>query len=197
MTPDDLLTHGVQAFCDSRCRVGLTDGTPENFRSRFTSRAGCQGHVFLGAWKDGQLAAFLSIAEVDDWAEIEGGFSMDALLGLCPNDALYFYALSHYLTERSCRVVSLDLSSIQAESKGTGLHAFKTKVGFEARPVHRAFVMHPFLRPFANSVTLSVINTALRLIPRNRRLKKAEGLLACILGKNHTNGMTESYTGNE
>ena len=66
ITSDQLLAHGVQAFCDTRRRVGLSDGTPEEFQRRFTLRARCPGHVFLGAWKDDKLAAFLSITEVDD-----------------------------------------------------------------------------------------------------------------------------------
>ena len=106
---------------------------------------------------------------------------MDALLNLRPNDALFFYALSHYMTERACRVVSYGLSSIQAESNRTGLHTFKTKVGFEARPVHRAFALHPLLRPFANRLTLWGVNTALRFMPRDRHLKKAGGVLTYIL----------------
>lgn len=154
ITSDELLSYGMQAFCDTRRRVDLNDGTPEEFRRRFTLRARCPGHVFLGAWREDKLAAFLSITEVDDWAEIEGCFSVDSLLNFRPNDALMFSVLTHYLVERSCRVVSYGVSSIQAESNEAGLHTFKTKVGFEAKPVYRAFVLHPLLRPFANRLTL-------------------------------------------
>ncbi len=183
VAPEELLAHGVQAFCDTRRRNGLSDGTPEEFQREFRWRAHCPGHVFLGAWKDETLAAFLMIIEVDDWAEIIG-FSMNAFLNLRPNDALFFHVLSHYLTERACRVVSYGLSSIQAESNRAGLHAFKTKVGFEARPVHRAFAVHPLLRPFANRLTLWGVNTALRFRPADRRLRKGRGVLASIVGQN-------------
>jgi len=180
-TSEQLLAHGAQAFCDTRRRVGLSDGTPEEFRRYFTIYASLPEVVFLGAWKDNELAAFLSITEVDDWAEI-GCFSMDALLQYRPNDTLMYSALSRYLVERRCRVVSYGLSSIQAESNATGLHRFKMKVGFEARPVHRAFVPHPLLRLFVNRLTLWGVNTALRSRPGDRRLKKAGGVLACMLG---------------
>jgi len=180
----ELLVHGVQAFCDTRRRVGLSDGTPEHFRRRFTARAKCSGHVFLGAWKDDELAAFLSITEVDDWAEIEGCFSADALLNFRPNDTLMYRALSHYLVEKGGRVVCYGLSSIQADSNAVGLHAFKTKVGFEAKPVHRSFMLHPLLRPFGNRLTLLGLKAGLHWRPRERRLKKAEGMLASILGEN-------------
>jgi hypothetical protein len=183
VTAGELLAHGVQAFCDTRRRVGLDDGTPEEFRRRFTVRARCPAHVFLGAWRDDTLAAFLSITEVGDWAEIEGSFSMDALLHLRPNDTLMYRALSRYLVEGGGRVVCYGVSSIQAESNAATLHAFKTKVGFEARPVHRVFVLHPLLRPLANRLTLWCVSTALAIRPRERRLKKAEGILACMFGQ--------------
>jgi len=192
-----LLAHGRQAFCDTRHRVGLSDGTPEEFYQRFILRAKSSGHVFLGAWKGDKLAAFLSITDVDDWAEIEGCFSVNALLNLRPNDALLFHALFYYLTENAYRLVSYGLSSIQVESNEVGLHAFKTKVGFKAQPVHRAFVFHPLLRPVTNRLTLWGVNMALRFRPRDRRLKKAEGVLAQMLGKNQLSQLVGSCTNNE
>jgi hypothetical protein len=181
LTADQVLAHGIQAFCDTRRRVGLSDGTPEVFRQRFTAQTSMPEHVYLGAWKDNQLAAFLTITEVDDWAEL-GCYSMDSLLHYRPNDTLMYRALTHYLVERKCRLVSYGLSSIQAESNAKGLHRFKTKVGFEARAVYRAFVVYPLLRPFVNQLTLWGVNTALQFRSRDRRLKKAGGILACMLG---------------
>lgn len=183
LTPVELFTHGAQAFYDTRRRVGLSDGTPEEFRRRFSWRTRCRGHAFLGAWRHEQLAAFLSLIEVEDWVEIESCYSMNALLNFRPNDTLMYSALSHYLCERGCRVVCYGLSSVQAENNAAGLYAFKRKVGFEAQPVHRAFVLHPFLRPLVNRLTLRSMNLALRFWPRGRVLKKAEGTLAYMLGE--------------
>jgi len=181
LTAEELLAHGAQAFCDSRRRNGLSDGTPVVFGERFANRASMPEVVSLGAWKDGQLAAFLTITEVDDWVEL-GNYSMDALRQFRPNHALFYSTFFHYLVERKCRLVCGGLSSIQVESNATGLHIFKRKVGYETRAVHRAFVAHPLLRPFVNPLTLWGINTALRLRPGDRRLKKAGGVLASMLG---------------
>lgn len=180
LTRAEMLAHGLQAFCDTRTRTGVSDGTPEGFHLYF--RQDLPEQIYLGAWKDDQLGAFLTIREVDDWAEL-GCFSMNALLQYRPNDTLMYTALSHYLVKRRFRLVSYGLSSIQAESYAAGLHRFKTKIGFEARPVHRAFVPHPLLRPFTNKRVLWGVNTALRLKPGDRRLKKAGGALAYILGE--------------
>lgn len=183
---DDLLRHGLEAFCDTRRRTGVSDGTPEGFRAYFAARSQMPEVSYLGAWKGDELAAFLTVVRVDDWAEL-GCFSRDAFLQYRPNDTLMYSALARYLGEERCRLVSYGLSSIQAESNAAGLHRFKLKVGFEARPVHRAFVVHPALRPVANRVTLAAahggVKAALRLRPGDRRLKKAGGMLACMRGE--------------
>lgn len=181
LSPDQLLIHGAQAFCDTRNRVGLSDGTQANFHRRFSSLAKCQAHVFLGAWKGDALAAFLSLTEVADWVSIEGCFSRTDLLNSRPNDLLMYTALSRYLLEEGRRLVSYGLSSAQAESNAETLHLFKTKVGFQAKPVHRAFEFHPLLRPFVGRATLGAIGLLLRISPRSRRLKKADGILRHVL----------------
>jgi hypothetical protein len=187
LSPEEVLTHGAPPFCDTRERNGLDDGTPDHFRRDFRSHVHRPGRAYLGAWKNGQLVAFLTILHVDDWMELEFGcFSMTAALTYRPNELLMHLALSKYLLERKCRIVNYGLSSIQAQSGAAGLHRFKRKIGFLPRPVHRAFVLHPLLRPLANRATLTVahglVNGALRLKPRNRRLKQMGGMLACMLG---------------
>jgi hypothetical protein len=196
LTSEQLLVHGVHALCDTLRRVGLSDGTSEEFQRYFTARASLPEVVFLGAWKENQLAAFLYITEVDDWVDVTC-FSMDALRQYRPNDALIYNALSHYLTGHGCRLVCNGISSIQAESNIAGLHAFKTKIGFEARPVHRAFVPHPLLRPIVNPLTLWSVNTILRFRPGDRRLRKVGGMLAYMLGDTHMLEVVASSTNEE
>jgi len=191
VTAAELLDHGADAFRDSRRRFGLKEEPVEEFRRQIALRAKCRGHLFFGAWKDDQLAAYLSIAEVDDWAEVTSCFSVDRFLPMRPNDALLFYALSHYLRERAFRMVNFGLSSIQTDSNRAGLHKFKTKVGFEARPVHRTFIVHPLLRPFTNRLTLGGIKVARQLRPGDGRLKLADGILGQILGHQQNSNIAE------
>lgn len=190
LTVDELLAYGAPAFCDTRRRTGLNDGTPEQFRQSVRGYADLEATAFLGAWKEDMLAAFLTITVVDDWAEL-GCYSADALLQYRPNDTLMYTALSHYLAEQKLRLVSYGLSSIQAESNASGLHRFKIKVGFEAHPVHRAFVPHPYLRPFVNQSVLWGVNRALRFRPKDRRLKKLGGALEYMLGGSRMPGTDE------
>ena len=184
----ELLAHGADAFCDTRRRAGLSDGTPDVFRRLYAAYARLPEYAFLGAWKDDQLAAFLTITEVEDWVEI-GDCSMDALLQYRPNDTLLYCALYHYLVERGCRLASFGVSTIQSTNDDAGLHRFKLKLGFEAVPVHRAFVPHPFLRPFTNRATLWGVNAALRFRPGNRRLRKVGGALVYYLSNQRHMGL--------
>ena len=185
LSPAEVLAHGATAFCDTRRRNHLDDGTAAAFRRYFEHREDRPGRSYLGAWKDGRLAAFVTVIHVDDWVEL-GSFSMSSMLHYRPNDALMYVALSRYLTEEGCRLVSYGLSSIQARTNAAGLHRFKTKVGFEPIPVHRAFVLHPSIRPYVNRATLTagytLVTGALSVRPGNRRLRKLGGMLACMLG---------------
>jgi hypothetical protein len=91
--------------------------------------------------RNGNLAFYRS-SNYTNGADVDGCFSADALLNSRPNDVLFFYALSRYMSKEGCRAVSYGVSSFQAVSNKDGLHAFKTKVGFEAIPIHRAFALH-------------------------------------------------------
>jgi len=183
LSNEQVLSHGQEAFCDTRARVGLSDGTPAVFRKRFSPQACLPGHVFIGAWKDDQLAAFLQLMVAPDWCEVEGSFARTAMLSLRANDALMYFTLHHYLTEGTCKVVGHGLNSIQSSSNEVSLHFFKTKIGFQAVPVHRAFVVHPLLTPLVNRPCLAVLRRLLRLRPEHRLLKKAEGALSQLLGE--------------
>jgi hypothetical protein len=183
LTTEQVLTHGFRAFSETRSRVGLTDGTPEGFAARFRARGKCRGHAFLGAWHGDQLIAYLSTTLVDDWVEIEGGFSTNDARLLRPNDTLVAMLLLDHLASKRCRLVSYGLSSIQADTNASGLHEFKRKLGFEAKPVHRVFAVHPFLRPFVNRLTQRCVRKLLKVAPQNRILKKGDGMLSILVGE--------------
>ena len=175
-----LVASGFEAFRDTRHRAGLTDGTLEAFQRRFSAFKEGPGRCLLGAWKEAELAAFLSIIEVEDWVEIES-CSVDRFLHHRPNDVLFFTAMTQYMSDPRCRLVSYGVSSIQEESNTAGLHRFKTKVGFEAIPVHRVFVVHPLLRPLVNRPILWIMSGARHFLPGNRALRKACGMLRLLI----------------
>lgn len=178
---DTVLNYGFPAFRDAKLRNNLSDGTPEAFRVRLDRWLDNPAHHVLGAWKDDALIAFLRVTAVDDWVEF-GAYSANAGLEFRPNNGLIHTLVSHFLTERNFRTVNYGLSSVQEESNAATLHQFKLKIGFEAIPVHRMFVMNPFLRPFANRLSLAVGHGLLKMAPGSRVLKKGVGVLARLVG---------------
>ncbi|MBA5863366.1 MAG: hypothetical protein GDA65_11740 [Nitrospira sp. CR1.1] len=175
-----VMAHGFTAFSETRTRVGLSDGTFEQFQNRFRQFSLNPFHCAVGAWQDDSLVAFMTLVVVDDWVEIEGSFSADGSRTLCPNDGLAHFVLSHFLVKRGCHTVSYGLSSIQDAHQAEGLHNYKKKVGFDARPVHRAFLLHPVLRPFASPLMLRGAKMVSNMLPHNRLLKKASGVLGAL-----------------
>jgi hypothetical protein len=91
--------------------------------------------------------------------------------------------LDHCLAQGRCRVVSYGLSSIQEVNRTATLDYFKKKVGFEARPVHRAFQFHPLIRPLVNPLSYWIVRACSKVCPQNRTFRKAAGMLAASLGK--------------
>jgi hypothetical protein len=176
---ETLLRDGAPAFCETRARTGLDDGTSDEFRRRFEAFFRHVGHHVLGAWRGPVLAAYFTMVVVDDWVEI-GGFSSDAHLDLRPNNGLVHHILEHFLNERGFRVVSYGLSSLQADTNAEGLDRYKRRIGFSGDPVRRTMTLHPALAPFMGRGTLSVVQRLLAWQPRNRLLKKAEGALRLV-----------------
>jgi hypothetical protein len=145
------------------------------------------GHHVLGAWRVGTLIAFFTVTAVDDWVEV-GGHSQHEGLQWRPNNGLMHCVLDYYLSCGRVRVVSYGLSSIQEGTNASGLHDFKLRVGFEAVPVHRAFSVHPYLKPLANPLSLKVATGLLTALPDNRWLRKACGALKFIVGSQAARG---------
>lgn len=172
-----LLDKGLRAYCDTRTRVGLSDGTTAGFRRRFETYSSFPGHYAVGAWRDETLVAYMTLIVIDDWVAIEGSFSITDELDHRPNNGLAHYVLDHFLNKEGMKVVCYGTSSIQEDAHKSGLHAYKTRIGFKAEPVHRAFILHPFLEPLANRIVLWSMKTALRFRPGDRRLLKAIGAL--------------------
>jgi hypothetical protein len=181
---EQVFAYGEKAFCDMHRRNGIWGADAQQFHRQFRERPVSEGHVYFGAWKGNDLAAFFSVVEVEDWCEIDCSYSRDEYLPQHSNDALMYHVLYHYMRERGFRIVSFGFSSVERTGREAGLHRFKTKVGFSAIPVHRRFAVHPLLSPLVNRATLAAVNLSLRALPRNRVLKKASGLLHCMLDHN-------------
>jgi hypothetical protein len=148
---------------------------------RFGAFLSNPAHHVIGAWREDRLCAFMYVVAVEDSAII-GVFSTTDSLRHKPNNGLLHLALEGLLAQGAFRSVCYGLSTIQDTDNWEGLHDFKIKVGFEACPVHRAFVFRPSVASFANRCSYWVLKGLERLLPRNRIVRKASGMLSAYLG---------------
>jgi hypothetical protein len=192
LNPEAVLAHGARPYCDTRARVGLSDGTPEGFRGYTASLLATPGYKFVGAWCGDQLAAYMWMLMIDDWAAV-AAYASNEHLRSCPNNGLLHFALDYCLSQGRCNEVTYGLSSIQEVDRTASLDYFKKKVGFENRPVHRSFVFHPLVKPFVNPLTNLVLRGCLKLRPQSRILRKASGLLANCLDRTAPLATAESH----
>ena len=108
----------------------------------------------------------MTIQAVDDVAEISV-VAADEHLTSCPVESLIHTALDHYLVQRKFRH-KLRAQFHSGGQQGRQPRLLQEKVGFEPRPVHRAFVLHPLVAPFANRLTLWALRSCTRLRPGSR-----------------------------
>ncbi len=143
-----LREKGEPVYCETRTRIGLSDGTSRNFQSLCDSVGKNPAYRILGAWAGEDMAAFLLAHCIEDWLDFSV-YAANEHLNSCPNEGLIYHLMQQFLTQGNGRVVSYGLSSIQEADNVLTLDYFKKKVGFEARPVHRVFLFHPLLRPWS------------------------------------------------
>src|SRR5690606_13048033 len=180
---DDVLENGFNAYSDTRSRNGLSDGTFRNFTNVFGECKRNPAFKAIGAFlkENNRMCAFLRIIEENDWVEITSSYSETEYLNTCTNNELFNKALNYYLTGNRENVVSYGVSSIQSESKKEGLHGFKDRAGFEAKPIHRIFLLNPKYKLLVNKVSYKGVRLLLKLFPSDRRLKKIEGVMNMVL----------------
>jgi hypothetical protein len=174
----EVLRLGIAAYAETRVRFGLPKHTRSDFEAAFRRFEPVSRYV--AALKQGRLAAFMVLTEVDDWVTIRPGFSADEFLPLRPNNGLLHYLLHHYLTEENFRYVDHGLRNCAVTPKVETLHKFKIKMGFSARPVTRVFVVNPLLRPFINRASWRLANRIVTAAPRNPLLEKLELVLDTV-----------------
>ena len=175
-----LREHGLPAFCQTRQRNGLSDGTTEHFET-YVNAYDKAGRTILAAWHEGQLIAFLAITAVADFALVEGSFSLTDARALRPNDGLATTVVDHFLIGDRARLVSYGMAPMQTGLEESGLHRFKVKVGFRPVPVRRCYTVHPLLRPGVNRVTLKSVERISAARPGSRALRKAGGVLRSLV----------------
>lgn len=173
---NEIIDCGLKAFADTRKRVGLSDGNEKSFRRRFTRFRKNPAHRAVAAWLDKEIIAFMSLIVMEDFVVIQGSFSTDDHKKFCPNNGLVDFVNNYFLKVKGFSTVCYGLSSVQENTGKEGLRSYKVRVGFEAIPVQRVFILHPLIAPFKGVIRL-LLRLLKYLLSENRAIRKASGIL--------------------
>lgn len=147
-TWDQLLEKGFDAHCDTYQRHGYKKPSRDEFEKIITEQRKTNYYDVWGAFHGDQLAAWMSVYKVDDWAMVDLARSMTKHLKMCPNNAICYIATKYMIEKEKLKYVSYGSSSVQVNVNELHMHKYKIKMGYEAVPMHRKFIVAPYLRPF-------------------------------------------------
>jgi hypothetical protein len=182
-TWEEWARKGFQAYAETEARHGY-DADPRLFERMADRWRGCALYEIWGAWQGEDLAAWLTVLKVDDWAMVDLVRARTTALSGRPNNALLYLAGRHALVEERRRYVTLGTSSLQIGANEQSMHRYKVDMGYEAVPMRRVFVSRPTYRPILESRAMSWVWDRLsRTFPRSAPLRKVAGMARLLSGR--------------
>jgi hypothetical protein len=179
-TPDELADKGFAADADTAERHGVGRPTPEGLRRYAESLRGSPLFDIWGAWKGDELVAWNAAARFHTHAMgLVGRLRRDAKGS--PNNAIYYLCTRKYLVEDKLGYVTEGLSTIRVGTNALNLHEYKVRMGYEARPVFRAFAVHPLLAPLLKTRAGSWLLE--KAAGKSSVLQRASGLARLMSGR--------------
>jgi hypothetical protein len=181
---DELAQKGYAALADTDARHGYTKPSPDGLQKSIQQKRNAPFFEIWGAWEGDQLAAWMEVTKIDNWAMITIARSGTNYLRLCPNNALLYAITSHLLCKEKRVYVTYGLSSSQIDVNQSSMHDYKIRMGYEATLMHRVFIPHPLIKPFVTSRYFAgLLSTASKVLPRIAVLKKAAGMCKELGGR--------------
>jgi hypothetical protein len=136
------------------------------------------GFEAWGARVNGRLGASAITLQVDDWCYILYQQSDRELLPARLNNALCFAITKEMIRRPDIQHIHYGLHSLDAPSS---VDAFKLRMGYAAKSLRQRIVFHPFISPWINRVSHTVVRDLLKLTHSNPALAKAEGMMRLFL----------------
>ncbi len=182
-TWDELAEKGYPAYSDTDTRHAYPAPAVEEFQAFVDRRRGSRFIDVWGAWAGEELAGWLTVLKVDNWAVYDASKSATAHLDKSPSNALYFLSTRQALLEEKRAYVSSGISTVQAGVDPVSLHRFKARMRHEAVPLRRVFVPHPLFRwIFKSRATAWTLDKLASTFTKYGFLGKAAGLSANVAG---------------
>ena len=135
---------------------------------------GVPGFEAWGATCEGELAAALLTARIDDRWCVPYALSRSKFLREHVNNALFYVVSNDLLAREGVAEIFFTLQSLDAPES---VDEFKFRMGLQAEPVRQRVVFHPCLRPLATRKAHALLLGRLERDPGNPLLAKTEGML--------------------
>jgi len=136
------------------------------------------GFEAWGAIVEGELAASVLTARIDDTCYVPYAQSLRKYLNKYVNNALFYTFSRELLSRPGVNKVFYCLHSLDAPES---VDEFKFRMSFTPKPVRQRVVFSPLLMPVCNSAGYAITERLLHRYPDNPMLAKAEGMLRFYL----------------
>lgn len=146
----------------------------DSWRRRYGAIVGLEGFEIWASQVNDRLAATLVTFQMDGWAYMVYQQCHRDFLREHANNALSFVVTQHLVRKPEVQGVFYGMQSVDAPAT---VDEFKFRMGYEAKPVRQKIVFNPYISPFVNTVSYSLVKVAHRCCPEHRFLAKAEGVL--------------------
>jgi hypothetical protein len=194
-TWDEVARLGRPAHNDTQVRHGRPVTTEENFAGFVARRRASPHFEVWGAWQGDELAAWMTVAKVDNWAIVENAPSRTNARRNCPNNALLYAATRHLIVGEGRAFVSSGRSSTLMGVGNLPLHRYKARMGYEPVPRRRAFALHWLLGLAVQPRPASLAwETLAALLPKVPALRKTAALSGMVSGREQA---SVGWTGRE
>ncbi|MEW6285006.1 MAG: hypothetical protein AB1509_02150 [Chloroflexota bacterium] len=150
----------------------------QTWHTRCLSARDLPGFDAWGALVNGRLAASVITFQMGEWGYMLYQQCHRDFLAEHVNNALSFVVTCALLERPETRAILYGLHSLDAPPS---VDEFKFRMGYTAKPVRQRVVFHPWLRPFMNRASHTLLKAGLRLKPGHPALSKAEGMLRFYL----------------
>ncbi len=176
---EELLHQGLRCNLDTQARQGRFNpefGTPRLWERLVRAAFDSPGVSVLGAFIEGHLASYILQCVDDGWVHKLYQNSRTDLMHHSPSHALSFSTIMAALADPLVKAVCTGPKTLLYED---GLHAFKTRMGYQVEPTRVAVQLHPAIAPIAASAPVVLTLRALqRLRPGDIRLQRAAAFLS-------------------
>jgi len=132
------------------------------------------GFEAWGAIVEGELAASVLTARIDDTCGVPYAQSLRKYLNKYVNNALFYTFSRELLSRPGVNMIFYGLHSLDAPES---VDEFKFRMSLTAKPVRQRVVFSPLLMPACNSAGYAIVGRLLHRYPDNPTLAKAEGML--------------------